>query len=126
VVLSPAHAFQNTYSDGHVRFDRYLAVYDWPDRQGRFIRSDNRDADEDVWQFNSAGFTRLRVHGEILPVRLSTWVRGSSTRLVWSFYVVGGRVTATKLNAKWNQLLALVSPKKCAGAYVRHIYRESE
>jgi EpsI family protein len=118
VVLSPAHAFQNTYSNGPLHLDRYVAVYDWPVRERRFIRSDNRDADEDVWQFNSAGFTRLRVHGEILPVRLSTWVRGSRTRLVWSFYVVGGRIIATQLGAKWNQLLALVSRRKCAGAYI--------
>lgn len=118
VVVLPAHAFQHLYSDGRHRVERYVAVYDWPDHGKRFIRSDNRDADEETWRFNSARFTSLPVHRQRLPVRLSVWVRGSKTRLVWSFYVVGGRVAATQLDAKWNQLLDFVSHRKCAGAYV--------
>jgi exosortase A len=117
-VVSPARIFLQSFVSGTTRIDRFIALYAEQGHANRLVRSENRDAEEKKWTFNSEHDTALKGHGIVFPVRVSTWFRGSERRVVWSFYVVGGRPVAGAERAIWEEVRTFFEPGRCVSAYV--------
>jgi exosortase A len=118
VLARPSRIFSDAFVLGGERVERYVALYAENGRASNLVRSDNRDADEDTWTFDSQSSGELNSSGQRIPVRVSTWLRGSERRIVWSFYVVGGEPLAGRLQAKMEQLAGALSGRNCLAAYI--------
>jgi exosortase A len=118
VLVRPTRAFSDAFVLGGTKLDRYVAVYAGNSRTSNLVRSASREADEKVWTFDSASSGELNIGRRRIPVRISTWLRGSERRKVWSFYVVGGEPVASSVRARMDQLLADLTGKRCLGGYV--------
>ncbi len=116
--MSAASTFAQSFESGADRVDRYIALYPNRGRGGNLIRSDDRDASERLWNFDSQRSARLTVRGHDLPVSLTTWINGDRRRIVWSFYVVNGFEVSTPWAVKWRQFRAYLTADNCASAYV--------
>ncbi len=117
IVSSPDRVFADTFADGHFRVDRFVALYSSAISRN-LIRSENRDADERVWTFNSASRGNLRFDDQKVLVTVSKWFRGRHSRIVWSFFIVNGIATGSSFGAKWAQVRNLFHGNRCASAYV--------
>jgi len=118
VLVRPTRAFSDAFVLGGTKIDRYVAVYAGNSRTSNLVRSGNREADEKVWTFDSVSSGELNTGRRRIPVRISTWLRGSERRTVWSFYVVDGEPVAGGLRAKADQVLADLRGKKCLAGYI--------
>jgi exosortase A len=118
LVTNPARAFSQTFDDGTHQVERFVAVFAANGRSENIVRSNDRDADEHSWSFNSANTGELEFSGRPVPVRVSTWLHGSRKRVVWSFYVVNGRPIAGALQAKWEALRSYLTNSPCLPAYI--------
>lgn len=117
LLVRPSRTFAQAFVMGPYKIDRYVAIYDGDGRTSNLIRSDNRDADEKEWTFDSSSGSELTIGNQVIPVRVSTWLRGPEKRKVWSFYVVNGRPLASPLRAKWEQLREAFGGQRCVPAY---------
>ena len=117
-IISPTRIFLQRFFSGATRIDRFIALYAGQGHANNLVRSENRDADEKVWTFNSEHDAQLKAQGIVFPVRVSTWVRGSEHRVVWSFYVVAGEPVSGTAHAKWEQLRSFFEGGHCISAYV--------
>ena len=118
LVTGAAQSFQDAWDNGVQHFDRYVAIYGPPGRDAALVRSSNRDADEQVWTFNSARMATLSVDGQLLSVRVSTWFRGPLKRVVWSYFEIGGEPSQVGIGAKLAQLKAYLGRSHCQSAFV--------
>ncbi len=115
IVDNPARSFLQSFTDGSHRVDRFVALYRM---NGKLVSSNNRDANERAWSFDSDRRASIEVNGHLISAHVSTWLRGSEKRLVWSIYVVNGRLAAGSWQAKWDALLARLTGRTCLSAYV--------
>jgi len=118
VVVSPERAFADSFQNGRVRLDRFIALYSRADANRNLVRSQNRDADERVWTFNSSHVGRIGLGQQSFSVSVSRWLRGQHSRTVWSFFLVDGKPAASGFDAKLNQIRRLFHGSRCASAYV--------
>jgi exosortase A len=117
-VAKPSRSFLQGFSDGRHYVERFIALYEPNKNSNNLASSNNRDADEGMWSFDSVKREALTVRGREIHVRVSSWLRGPERRTIWSFYVVDGRVAAERWEAKWRQLQAYLTGNKCLSAYV--------
>jgi EpsI family protein len=62
--------------------------------------SENRLAGDGEWRIAARAETALFLSGEKVTVTNTEMVSGPRRRLVWSFYIVDGRITARLMEAK--------------------------
>lgn len=118
VILGPTRSFLDTFVDGPYRIDRFIALNGVQGGGNSVVRADNRAANEQLWSFDSANYGTLSLNGHAVPVRVTTWLKGTEKRIVWTFYVVNGRAVSSLWSAKLNQLYASLTDSKCVPAYV--------
>jgi exosortase A len=118
MIAAPTRSFLESFTHGQQRVDRFVALYAEVGRANNLVRSENREANEKEWTFNSARSGQLKINNFDVPVRISTWLRGGEKRTVWSFFVVGGNPVATAWRAKLDQLQAHFAARNCISAYV--------
>lgn len=118
VVIGASRTFSESFSLGSHVVDRFVALYGARDRGESVVRSDNRDADEKDWSFDSRSDAVLSVSGTYLPVRVTIWRRGEHKRTVWSFFVVNGRVEASVWRVKREELQSHFVAHPCISAFV--------
>jgi len=126
IIVSPDRVFADAYANGQVRVDRFIAVYGGADADRNLIRSQNRDADERTWTFNSAQLGRLDFGQRNVPVKISRWFRGGHSRTIWSFLLVNGTPVASAIDAKLSQVKNLLRGAHCASAYLALSLEDAE
>jgi exosortase A len=79
---------------------RYIALYRLQAMGNALTRSDNRMADDRIWQLEVPGRREISIAGHRAAVTTSEIVSGPHRRLVWSFYLIDGKITPGLLEAK--------------------------
>ena len=88
--------------------DRYVALYRLRAIGNLLTTTENRLADDREWRIAERGRAEFSLDGEKITVTSAEIVGGLHRRLVWSFYVVDGRITASLLKAKLLQARAVL------------------
>lgn len=115
--INPSRSFAQTFVEGSDRIDRYVGLYGL--RFGSsLVRSDNRDAGDARWSFESERSGLLSFRGHAIRVHITTWLNGPQKRIVWSYYVIGGLEVSSLWLVKWSELRAYLTGGRCASAYV--------
>jgi EpsI family protein len=91
---------------------RLRAVGNW------LTNTENRIADDHIWQVAEQGRAELSLAGETVRVTSTQIVSGQHRRLVWSFYVVDGKIAAGLLRTKLLQARAVLLRRAPMAAYV--------
>jgi len=108
-----------SFSDGSVQVDRFVALYLPHGRENNLIRSDNRVADMELWSIAGRGRPTVRIGGhDVRVIETELAGGGGARRLVWSFYALDGIVTSTVLEAKQHQVKAYFDRSGCPSAFV--------
>lgn len=97
---------------------RYVALYRLRAIGNMLTTAENRLADDDQWRIAERGEATLSLGGEKIRVTSAEIVSGLHRRLVWSFYVVDGRITAQLFEAKLLQARAVLSRRSPVAALV--------
>jgi exosortase A len=97
---------------------RLVALYRLRATGNRLTSSENRVADDRLWRIARQGRAQVDLAGAKVAVTRSELVRGPDRGLVWSFYVVDGRIAASLLEAKLLQLRAVLHQQQPVGAFV--------
>ncbi len=97
---------------------RYVALYQLRARGSMLTTSENRLADDTDWHIAERGEAALSLGGEKITVASAEIVSGARRRLVWSFYIVDGRITARLFEAKLLQARALLLRRAPVAALV--------
>jgi EpsI family protein len=105
---------------------RYVALYRLRATGNRLTSSENRVADDTQWRIIRQGRAEVELAGDKVAVNRSEIVRGPDRGLVWSFYVVDGRIAASLLETKLLQLRAVLHQQQPIGAIVMVEGAESE
>jgi exosortase A len=87
---------------------RYVGLYRLAAIGNRLTRSENRIADGNQWQLVQRGRAQVTLNGERAAVASDIITRGGRRRLVWSFFVVDGKVVSGLLQAKLLQARAVL------------------
>ena len=103
---------------GSATVTRYVALYRLRATGNRLTSSENRVADDRQWRIARQGRAQVDLAGDKVAVTRSEIVRGPDRGLVWSFYVVDGRIAASLLEAKLLQLRAVLHQQRPIGALV--------
>jgi exosortase A len=118
VVVGADRQFQDSYTDGADRVDRFVALYAPHGRSSNLIRANNRIADLDVWNIAARGHALTHIGGKQVPVTVVELVSGRRRKLVWSFYAVDGATGVGVWEVKRLQVHAYLTGNGCPGAYV--------
>lgn len=97
---------------------RYLALYRLRAIGNMLTTTENRLADDREWRIVETGETAFSSGGEKITVTSAEIVSGPHRRLVWSFYIVDGRITARVLEAKLLQARAVLLRRAPVAALV--------
>jgi exosortase A len=97
---------------------RYVALYRLRATGNLLTTTENRLAADDEWHISQRGKAVLSLNGEKVSVENTEIVSGPRRRLVWSFYVVDGRITARLMEAKLLQARAVLMRRPPVGALV--------
>jgi EpsI family protein len=97
---------------------RYLAFYRLRPIGNLLTRTGNRVADGVQWQIAGYGRAKTFVGRESAVVASAEIVSGQHRRLVWSFYVVDGKIAAGLIEAKLLQARAVLLERKPVAAFV--------
>ena len=97
---------------------RYVALYRLRPIGNALTRSDNRIADDTVWQLQSR--TRAQIHygDQSAMVTANRIVSGPHQRLVYSFYIVDGTIAAGTVEGKFLQAHAVLLQRAPRAAFV--------
>jgi exosortase A len=87
---------------------RYVALYRLRAIGNMLTTTENRIAGDGGWRVAESGEAALSLDGEKITVTSVEIVSGPRRRLVWSFYIVDGRITARLLEAKLLQARAVL------------------
>ena len=117
-VMLSDREFADTFTDGSVRVDRYVALYLPRGRDNNLIRSDNRIADLEHWNITARGRAVAQIGSERVPVNTASISGGGKRRLVWWFYVVDGTTAASVYDVKRHQVHAYLTRSGCPSAFV--------
>lgn len=97
---------------------RYVALYRLRTVGNALTRSDNRIADDVVWQLAQRGRAEIALDGRNVAVVSDRIESGPRARLVWSFYIVDGKIVARLFKAKLLQARALLLRRAPLAAFV--------
>jgi len=97
---------------------RYVALYRLHAIGNMLTTAENRLADNDQWRIAERGETAVSLAGKKITLTSAEIVNGAHRRLVWSFYVVDGRITARLLDAKLLQAHAVLLRRAPVAALV--------
>jgi exosortase A len=103
---------------GSATVTRYVALYRLHATANRLTLSGNRVADDRAWLIARQGRAQVDLAGDKVAVTKTEIVRGSTRGLVWSFYVVDGRIAGGLFEAKLLQLRAVLRQHRPIGALV--------
>jgi exosortase A len=119
VVRGADREFLESFDDSRSTIvTRYVALYRLRATGSQLTRANNRLAGEPEWHIAHQGRATLDLAGKTVSATRSEIVRGANHGLVWSFYVVNGRIAAGLLEAKLLQLLAVVQQQWSIAAFV--------
>jgi EpsI family protein len=109
----------DSFSDGFVQVDRFVALYLPHGRENNLIRSDNRVADMERWSIAGRGRPTVRIGGrDVRVIETELAGGGGARRLVWSFYALDGIATSTVLEAKQHEVKAYIERSGCPSAFI--------
>jgi exosortase A len=97
---------------------RYVALYRLRALGNMLTTTENRLADDGEWRIAERGEAAFSLGGEKIAVTSAEIVSGPHRRLVWSFYVVDGRITARLFEAKLLQARAVLLQRALVAALV--------
>jgi exosortase A len=117
-VVRADRQYSDSFTDGSIRVDRFVALYVPRGRENNLIRSDNRIADLDRWNIAARRRAVAHIGGREAPVNAAEIVSGTSRRLVWWFYVVEGTNAASVYEVKQHQVHAYLTRNGCPSAFV--------
>ncbi len=118
VVTGASHESTETYRDGDAAVTEFAALYRLPARGSPLTRTINAVADPNAWRVTATGRITASLGGTPVTVNTATIVRQAHQRVVWWFYVVDGRATASTLEAKLLAARAGLLGVAHAGAYI--------
>jgi EpsI family protein len=97
---------------------RYVALYRLRAIGNSLTTTENRLVDNVRWHMAEWGRTEVSLHGQRTAVTAAEIVSGQRRLLVWSFYVVGDRITAGLIEAKLLQARAVLLERQPVAAFV--------
>jgi exosortase A len=97
---------------------RYFALYRLRAGGDALTKTGNRLADDKRWHITEYGRAEASLDGKPVTVASTQIVSGPRHRLVWSFYVVDGRITAGLLETKLLRARAVLLDREPVGAFV--------
>jgi exosortase A len=97
---------------------RYVALYRLRIVGNSLTRTGNRLADDVRWHIAGYGSAKPTLAGAPTTVASTEIVSGQHHRLVWSFYVVDGRIAASLMEAKLLQARAVLLERAPLAAFV--------
>jgi exosortase A len=98
--------------------DRFIALYRLRVVGSALTNSENRVADDRLWRVAQQADAELSLAGEKVGVTSTQIVSGPHRRLVWSFYVVDGKIVRGPLETKLLQARAVLLRRSPVGAFV--------
>jgi exosortase A len=97
---------------------RYVALYRLRASGDALTKTENRLADDKLWHITGYGRAEATLAGKATAMASTEIVSGQRHRLVWSFYVVDGRIAAGLLEAKLLRARAVLLDREPVGAFV--------
>jgi exosortase A len=97
---------------------RFIALYRLRAVGNALTRSDNQIVDDHIWQLEQQSRSEIPIGGQKIAVTVSRIVSGPHQRLVWSFYLVDGKITAGLLETKLLQARAVLLRHAALAAFV--------
>ena len=97
---------------------RYVALYRLRALGNMLTTTENRLADDSEWRIVERGEAVFSLGGEKTAVTSAEIVSGPHRRLVWSFYIVDGRITARLFEAKLLQARTVLLQRARVAALV--------
>jgi exosortase A len=97
---------------------RYIALYPLRAMGNMLTTTENRLADDDEWRIAERGEAVFSLGDEKIAVTSAEIVSGPRRRLVWSFYIVDGRITGRLIEAKLLQARAVLLQRGRVAALV--------
>ena len=97
---------------------RYIALYHLRTIGNMLTTTENRLADDSEWRIAERGEIALSLGGEKINATSAEIVSGPRRRLVWSFYIVDGRITGRLFEAKLLQARAVLRQRAPVAAFV--------
>jgi EpsI family protein len=110
--------FEAFQAPGSSMVVRYVALYRLRAIGNMLTTSENRLAGDGEWRIAERAETALFLSGEKVTVTNTEMVSGPRRRLVWSFYIVDGRITARLMEAKLLQARAVLLGRAPVAALV--------
>lgn len=107
-----------TYRDGSAEVTAFVRTYRLRLRNGQLTSTTNRFSDGKVWYIQSRGEETTAVHGGRITVNTAAIGGNGHSVLVWWFYRIGPRTTASLLEAKLLQARALLTGNEDFGELV--------
>ena len=97
---------------------RYVALYRLRASGDALTKTGNRLADDKLWHITGYGRAEAILGGKTTTLASTEIVSGQRHRLVWSFYVVDGRIAAGLLETKQLRARAVLLDREPVGAFV--------
>ncbi|MEZ5566620.1 MAG: EpsI family protein [Gammaproteobacteria bacterium] len=97
--------------------DVYVAIFDPARHTGELTESDNRVFDQRIWR-QVAGQSRSGLDEAVLRPALGAPLPDGVSRFVWSWYVVNGEATNSRLQAKLLELKGMLSGRQAQQALI--------
>jgi exosortase A len=97
---------------------RYLGLYRLRAIGNSLTTTENRFADGSEWRIAKEGHAEMTINGREVRANSAEIIAGRHRRLVWSFYVVDGTITAEVFEAKLLQARAVVFERSPLAALV--------
>lgn len=110
--------FESFKDPGSALVSRYIALYRLRAVGNALTNSENRVADDHLWQITRGGRAAVSIADHRTVVTSTEIVSGPSRRLVWSFYLVDGHIVAGLLEAKLLQARAVLLHHAPVAAFV--------
>ena len=96
----------------------FIALYRLRAIGNALTNSENRIADEKIWQVTRSARVEAPIAGQPETINTVQMVSGPQRRLVWSFYIVDGEITTELFEAKLLQARAVLSRRSPIAAFV--------
>jgi exosortase A len=97
---------------------RYVALYRLRAIGNMLTRTENRVVDDVQWHVAGYGRVTAEIDGTQTPIATTEIVSGQRHRLIWSFYVLGGKIAGGLLDAKLLQPRAVLLDRQPLAAFV--------
>lgn len=97
---------------------RYIALYRLRAVGNRLTNTENRIADDHAWRVAEQGPAVISAGGEQYHITATQIVSGPRRRLVWSFYLVDGRIVGALLRTKLLQARAVLLRRVPLAAFI--------